>query len=172
MRAPNELFCFLAWPFPETAMGILCNCLNGALPYTWYTLRDTITSLVRSLGSPPLTNHLTRQPAMATAKNKRHPGCPVHAVIGVFYSVVANRRQPNLYSIPGIHMTGQRGVLLSLSCKRYMQGLHAGVTYKDYTESLHGSATRKRYMKALPGTCKCYMQALPEYVRVTRKRNM
>ena len=32
---------------------------------------------------------------------KRYPGCLAHVVSGMFYSVVANRRQPNLYIIGG-----------------------------------------------------------------------
>ena len=48
---------------------------------------------------PPLINstasHGDRQ--KKTNKQKRYPGCPAHAVIGVFYSIVANRRQPSLY---------------------------------------------------------------------------
>ena len=43
-----RLIHLLVWLLPETAMGLLCNCLVGALPYTWYTLRDTIISLVLS----------------------------------------------------------------------------------------------------------------------------
>ena len=31
---------------------------------------------------------------MVTAKKKRYPGCLAHAVLGMFYSVVANQRQP------------------------------------------------------------------------------
>ena len=30
----NEVIKFPVWPLPETAMGVLCNCLVGALPYT------------------------------------------------------------------------------------------------------------------------------------------
>ena len=37
----NELIYFLVWPLPETAMGLLCNCLVGALPYT-LLIGDTI----------------------------------------------------------------------------------------------------------------------------------
>ena len=48
----NAYIYFLVWPLPETAMGLLCNCLVGALPYTWYTLRDTIIPLVRREGFP------------------------------------------------------------------------------------------------------------------------
>ena len=70
MTASNELIWFLGWSLPETAVGILCNCPVGALPYTRHTLRDTIIPLVRSQGSPPRTNDTTRPPAMVTAKNK------------------------------------------------------------------------------------------------------
>ena len=52
MTASNELICFPLWPLPETAMGLPCNCLMGALPQT---LRDPIIPLVRSKGSPPRT---------------------------------------------------------------------------------------------------------------------
>ena len=30
MTASNYYLCFLTWPLPETAMGILCDCLVGA----------------------------------------------------------------------------------------------------------------------------------------------
>ena len=69
MTASNELICFPVWPLPETAMGLLCNCLMGALPQT---LRDPIIPLVRSKGSPPRTNDLTRPPVAATAKKRRN----------------------------------------------------------------------------------------------------
>ena len=36
----------------------------------------------------------------ATAKNKkRFPGCLAHAVIGMFYSVLANQRNPNIHIV-------------------------------------------------------------------------
>ena len=38
----NELILFPVWPLPETAMGVLCNCLVGAL---LRRLRDTIFPL-------------------------------------------------------------------------------------------------------------------------------
>ena len=34
-----SIHCFLVWPLPETAMGRLCNCFAGALPYTHYVIR-------------------------------------------------------------------------------------------------------------------------------------
>ena len=47
-----DLIYFLVRPLPETANGIIyyiSNCLAGALPYIYYTLRDTtIIPLVRS----------------------------------------------------------------------------------------------------------------------------
>ena len=65
----------MVWPLPETALGVLRNCLVGALTYTRCTPRDTIILLVRILlvrsqGFPPRTNDLTPPPAMATAENK------------------------------------------------------------------------------------------------------
>ena len=74
----------------------------GALPYTRYTLpvSDSITSLLRRKALPPRTNHLSRPPAVVTAPKKtqqRYASCLAHAVRSVFFSVVANRRQPNLY---------------------------------------------------------------------------
>ena len=42
MTASGELICYLVWSLPETAMGLLCNCLVGALPYipgTHYMIR-------------------------------------------------------------------------------------------------------------------------------------
>ena len=97
MTASNEPICFPVWSLPETVTGLLCKCHMGALRKT---LRDPIIPLVGSKGSPPRTNDLTRPPVAATAKKKRksmHPGCLAHVVSGMFYSAVANRRQPNLY---------------------------------------------------------------------------
>ena len=50
---------------------------------------------------------LTRPPAVVTAKNyKWYPGFLGHAVRGMCYIVVANRRQPNLYTT---YITGGAG---------------------------------------------------------------
>ena len=49
MTASDELICFPVWPLPETAMGLLGNCLMDALPQT---LHDLIIPLMRSKGSP------------------------------------------------------------------------------------------------------------------------
>ena len=64
---------------------------------TLYTLRDTIIPPCAELRFSPRENGLTRLPAVVTAENERCPGCLAHAVRGVFYSVVVNRRQPNLH---------------------------------------------------------------------------
>ena len=66
-------------------MGVLCNCLSGTLPKVIY-----LAQMIE------LNNQL-----WATAKQKPHRGCLAHVVSGIFYSVVANRRQPNLYKIGG-----------------------------------------------------------------------
>ena len=65
MTTSNELIFFAVSSLPETAIGLLCNCLMGA---SSHTLRDPIILLVRSKGSPPRTNDLTRPPVAATAK--------------------------------------------------------------------------------------------------------
>ena len=95
----NELNYFLVWPLPETAIGVLRNCLVGALPSTHDVIRPSPLCGVNILPA-------TRPPAVVTVKKtkkKRYGGCLAHAVKGVFYSVVANRRQPNLY-ILGIYL--------------------------------------------------------------------
>ena len=51
----NELNYFSVWPIPETAMGVLHNCIVGASPQT---IRDAIIAFVRSKCSPPHTNDL------------------------------------------------------------------------------------------------------------------
>ena len=60
MTVYHELNCVMVWPIRETAMRLLCNCLVGALTHT---LRDTVSSRVRSEASP-LRNiiQLDRQP--------------------------------------------------------------------------------------------------------------
>ena len=84
-------------------MGTLCNCLVGALPYTKYTLSHWV---IRSL---PLCRVKVLHPAQMISSHgdrqtnktnkKRHPGClPAHA-IGMLYSVVVHRRQPDLYLV-------------------------------------------------------------------------
>ena len=67
-------------------------------------IRDTINSFVRSKGYLPRTKYLTRRQMWVTARNKtqkRHRGCLAHVVSGMFYSVVANRCQSNLYIVGG-----------------------------------------------------------------------
>ena len=99
---------FLLWPLPETAMGLRCNRLVGAFPYTHYAIRPSPLCGVKVL--TPQKMNLTRPPAVVTAKKqKRHAGCLAHAVRGAFfYSVVTNRRQPNL-DTPGIYCRGCGG---------------------------------------------------------------
>ena len=99
MTASKKMFCFMVWPLPETAMGILCNCLVGALPDKRYEIRSF--NLCGVTAVLPGTNCVTRPPTMPTANKKwkrpGYPDCLAHAVIGAFYSVIANRRQTNLY---------------------------------------------------------------------------
>ena len=61
---------------------------------------------MRSIGCSPRTLDLTRQPGATNLQNKknkkRYLGCLAYVVSGMFYSsVVANRRQPNLYRMGG-----------------------------------------------------------------------
>ena len=89
MTASNELICFPVWPLPETAMGLPCNYLMGALRRT---RRHPIIPLVRSKGSPPRTNGVAlARPQVAAAAKKDiyiYPGCLAHVASGMFYSVV------------------------------------------------------------------------------------
>ena len=66
---------------------------------------------MRSKGSPPRKNDLTRPPTVIDRqknknKKERYPGGLAHVVSGMFYSVVANRRQPYLYKIGGVEGGG------------------------------------------------------------------
>ena len=106
----NELIYFLVWPLPETAMGSLCSCLVGVPPYTHYQVRDTTTPLCAK-GSSRTKNYVTRPPGVVTAEKQQQQQQQqnstltvyvAHVVTGVFYSVVANRRQPNLYMEGGV----------------------------------------------------------------------
>ena len=45
----NELTHFLVWPLPETATGVLSNCLVGALPYAQYVIRSSPLCRVKVL---------------------------------------------------------------------------------------------------------------------------
>ena len=38
----NGLIQFKVWPVPGTAMGLLRNCLVGALPYAHYVIRTSL----------------------------------------------------------------------------------------------------------------------------------
>ena len=84
-------------------MGVLCNCLLGALPWT---PRDTIIPTCAEwelFSSHKLSDSTTTcdRPQIKKKKKERYPGCLPHLVSGMFYSVVANRRQPNLYNRGG-----------------------------------------------------------------------
>ena len=57
----NELICFLVWPLPETAMGLLRDCLVGALPCTHYVIRLFPWCGVEVLPAQKLSN-FDRQP--------------------------------------------------------------------------------------------------------------
>ena len=51
MAASNELVYFLAWPLPETTIGIVRICLVGALPYKHYVIRSFPFCVVKVLHS-------------------------------------------------------------------------------------------------------------------------
>ena len=67
MTASNAVICFPVWPVPETAMGILCNCQVGALPYKHCGIRSSPLCGAKVLH--PAQYDLTRPSAMTTAKN-------------------------------------------------------------------------------------------------------
>ena len=89
----NELLCFLVWPLQRQQSALLCNCLVGALRYSHYVMRSFSLCGVRFLHSAQY-GLLDNIIVTADEKKKRCPGCLAHAVIGMFYSVVANQRQP------------------------------------------------------------------------------
>ena len=79
------------WRYPVTASWV---------PYhKYYVMRLFPSRGVKVLH--PRAHDLTRSPAMTNHKKKRYPGCLTHVVSGMFYSVVANRRPPNLSIIHG-----------------------------------------------------------------------
>ena len=64
--------------------------------------------LVRSGGSTPHTNDLTRRrPSRPSLKEKRYPGCLPQAVRGVIYSADANRRQPSVSVVVGLGLSAK-----------------------------------------------------------------
>ena len=95
-------------------------CVTASwVPYLeHYLVRDMINFLVRIKASLPRINDLTRQPAVGDRQKnknkKRYPGCLAHVVSGMFYSAVANRRQPNLYKIGGGNTGGKAKTKTSL----------------------------------------------------------
>ena len=66
----NELIYFPVWPLPETATGVLCNCLVVDC-HKHYLVRDANIPLVWSKSSPPPTNDLTRPPAVIDRQKKK-----------------------------------------------------------------------------------------------------
>ena len=112
MTASIKLNYFLVWPLPKTAMGIQCNCLVGALPYTHCVIRSSPLRGVKVLHraqkwSNSTTSRRNRQkqkqktgPWLSRSRSERRP--------------LQCRRQPTptqpLY-IHKIHMKG-RGVNL------------------------------------------------------------
>ena len=83
MPPSNEYICSLVLPLTETAMGTLCNCVTGALPYA-YCLVSTPLRGVRVLHSAQ----------RETTTKIRHTDELAHVVRDVFDSVASNRRQP------------------------------------------------------------------------------
>ena len=70
MTASNELICFPVWPLPETAIGLLCNCLMGALIAMHGRSRMTLDLRIHTRPSHPAgTEHVgfspTRQALLA-----------------------------------------------------------------------------------------------------------
>ena len=59
IRSVTELIRFLVWPLPKTAMGLLCNCLVGALHLTYHT-SYTHYAIRRGEGVLRLQQHLNR----------------------------------------------------------------------------------------------------------------
>ena len=95
----NGLKHFLVWPQLEAAMGLVCNCLVGALPCTHYVIPSSSLCGVKVLPAQTISNSTTNR---GERERKRHPGCLAHVVRGVFHCVVGNRRQPNIeIDIPG-----------------------------------------------------------------------
>ena len=68
MTAPMSYTLFSGVATPETAMGIIYNCLVGALPYSHYAMRSFPLCGVRVLH--PAQNDLTSITTLATAKKK------------------------------------------------------------------------------------------------------
>ena len=109
-----ELLCFLVWPLRRQQWVLLCNCLVGALPYSHYAERSFPLSGVRVLHLAQydlLDNH--HGDPLKTRKERRYAGCLAHAVIGMFYSVVANQRQPQYIHIMFYSVGANRGQLIS-----------------------------------------------------------
>ena len=88
------------------------------MPYhKHYVIRSL--PLVRSKGCSPRTNDPTRQPAVTDRQQKKEGKKSGTLVVqaqvlsGMFYGVVANRRQPDLYKIGGRGVTLRAGVVLA-----------------------------------------------------------
>ena len=89
----NELLCFQVWPLQRQQWVLIFNCLVGTLPYTHYVMRLYPLCGVRRVLHAAQYNLLDNHHGDGN-KKKRYPRCLAHAVIGMFYSVVANQRQP------------------------------------------------------------------------------
>ena len=66
----NELMHLQVGPLPETAMGLLCICLVGALPNTHYVMRSPPLYGVKLLPPHRTKNDQTRPPAVVTTRKQ------------------------------------------------------------------------------------------------------
>ena len=62
----NDSISFPVWPLPETATGVISNCVVGASPYTHYVIRPFLLCEVNILYPTQMIK--TRPPAMVTTE--------------------------------------------------------------------------------------------------------
>ena len=87
----SDIIYFLVWPLPETAMSLVCNWLEGALPCTHYVMRSSPLCGVKVLPAQKLLDST----ASGCDRQKRKNG-----TLAVYSSsrwerrVLQRRRQP------------------------------------------------------------------------------
>ena len=97
MTAINDLLCFLVWPLKRQQRALPCICLVGALPYSHYVMRSFLLRGVRVLHPAQYDLHnKSITITVTTEKNKKTVLwlSSSRSGWGMFYTVVADQRQP------------------------------------------------------------------------------
>ena len=92
-ESANDTYFVLVWLLRRQQWVFLCTCIVGALSYLHCVMRLFAMSGVKVL-HPELYELLDHQSGDHQRNKKRYPGCLASNEIFNFYSVRANKRQP------------------------------------------------------------------------------